>query len=210
MALPSVLTPILQLGDFDFLGFEEPESVTFGKEQAAYKHILIGGGRVIDLLGAGDPDISWSGYFTGFQAEFRARFLENLTKTGKSLLLKTSTFVKEVVVTRFTYGYHKVFPISYTITLQVVQDKTSPINVIIPGDLTDTVISALIEAQDIAILIANPSVSSAIALALIAAQEAAPLTGASNVQINAALAAAQAAQTAIGAAISAIETNIFG
>lgn len=208
--MPALLTPILQLGDFDFVGFEEPVAINFGKEQAAYKHILIGGGRVIDLLGAGDPDITWSGYFTGAQAEFRARFLEGLTKAGQPLLLKTSQFVRQVVITKFTYGFHFVFPISYTITVMVIQDETLPVNFIVPGDLTDTVLSAIIQAQDIAILINNPSVISALALALIAAQQAAPFSTASNVQLNAALSAAQNAQMAISAAIAQTETSLFG
>lgn len=206
----AITTPILQLGDFDFLGFEEPESVTFGKEQSATKHMLIGGGRVIDLLGAGDPDISWSGYFTGFQAEFRARFIENLVKAGKPLLLKTSQFVKNVVITRFTYGYHKVFPIAYSITLMVIEDKTLPVTFQVPGDITDTVLSALLEAMDIAILIADGSISSALALALIAAEEAAPFASASSASIAAALAAAQAAQVVIGTAIDTVEQKLFG
>lgn len=204
------LLPILRLGDFDFMGFEEPESLTFGKEQSSYKHVLIGGGRVIDLLGAGDPDITWSGYFTGFQGEFRARYIEGLVKAGKPLLLKTASFIKQVVITRFIWNFHKVFPISYTITVQVIQDQTLPVDFIIPGDITDTILNALIQAQDIAVLINNPSITSALALALTAAQLAAPFTGATNIQINAALAAAQAAQAAIGGAKNIIENNLFG
>lgn len=208
MPLP-ILTPVLQLGDFDFVGFEEPTEVRFGKEQLTYKHILIGGGRVIDMMGAGDTDISWSGYFTGFQAQYRAQFLQQMLSEGKPLLLKTSQFVKQVVIKDFTWGFHFVFPISYTITLQVIQDQTQPVDFLIPPDITFTIISALIQAQDIAILINNASVSSAIALALIAAQAASPFDQATNVQINAALAAAQNAQAAISAAISNIEGSIF-
>ncbi len=206
----ALLTPTLQLGDFFFTGFEEPTEVTFGKEQSVYKHILIGGGRVIDLLGAGDPDITWSGYFTGSTAENRARFLDGLTKSGKPLLLKTSQFVKNVVITNFTYGFHFVFPISYTITLQVIQDNTLPISFAIPGDLTIVVLSALLEMQDIATLINNPSVANSIALALLAAQEAAPFLSATSGQVNNALLAAQSAVTTINGAIQNVEKSLFG
>lgn len=207
--MPALLTPILSLGDFDFVGAEEPESVTFGKEQASYTHILIGGGHVVDLLGAGDPDISWSGYFTGIQAQFRAQYLENLCKQGQSLNLVTSTFVKQVVITRFTYGFHFIYPIRYTITLKVIQDLTLPVNYIIPPDITISVTSALIQAQDLAIQVGNLDVMNAIALTLTAIQNASPLTSAPNTAINASLIAAQNAQTAVSQAIAGAEAKIF-
>lgn len=203
----SALPPILSLGDFDFDSFELPTEVPFGKEQAAYKHTLIGGGRVIDLLGAGDPDITWSGFFTGFQAQDRARYLENQCKQGKQLQLKTSDYVKDVVITRFTYGFHFIWPIQYTISLMVVDDKTQPVNTLVPGDLTTEIIDALIQAQDIAALINDPSINSALALALEAAQLGIPFTD--NVAVNTALAAAFNAQAAIGAAIAGVQSNAF-
>jgi hypothetical protein len=206
----SLFQPVLQLGTFDFLRFEEPESVTFGKSQDTYVHQLIGGGRVIDVMGAHEPDIQWSGYFTGAQAEDRARFVESMTKKGNMLILTTSQFVKKVIIKDFTYGFHFVYPIAYSITLEVIQDLTLPVNFAVPGDLSDTILSALLEAEDIATLVADGSVQSAIALALIAAQEAAPFIGASNAVLNAALAAAQNAQAAIGAAINNAQAGLFG
>lgn len=206
----ALLTPVLKLGDFDFLDFEQPTAVTFGKEQSSYKHLIIGGGRVIDLLGAGDPDITWSGYFTGAQAELRARFLEGLVKAGQPLKLRTSDFVKDVVIINFSYGFHFVFPVAYTISLQVLQDDTLPVNIIVPGDLTDAIINTLLQAQDIAQLVANPSVTTALALALRAAQEVSPFDAAANTAIMAALSSAQAAQSVVGGAISSTEKSIFG
>jgi hypothetical protein len=206
----AILTPTLQLGDFIFTGVEEPESLKFGKEQSAHKHVLIGGGRVIDLLGAGDPDISWTGFFTGFQAPFRARFMETLVTAAKPLLLKTSSFVKQVVITSFSWDYHKVWPIQYTITVQVIQDQTQPINFQVPGDITDAILNSILEAQDLAILIADGSINSAIAIALIAADNASPFTSATNVELIAALSAAQGAQTAIANAITIAEKGLFG
>lgn len=207
--MPSLLQPVLSLGEFDFVGVEEPEAIEFGKEQMAYTHLLIGGGHVVDLLGAGDPDISWSGYFTGFQAEFRARFLENLCKQGQPLNLTTGDFIKQVVITRFTYGFHFVYPIRYSITLKVIQDLTTPVTIIIPPDITISVITALIQAQDYAAEINNPSVSSALALTLGLVENAAPLTGASSNDINAILSAAQNAQTTVTQAINQLESGLF-
>jgi hypothetical protein len=197
------------LDTFIFEGFEEPYEINFGKEQAAYKHVLIGGGRVIDLMGAGDPDITWSGYFTGFQAPLRARYLETLCNESKPLILRTNAFVKEVVITKFTYGQHEIWPIQYTITLQVIQDKTLPVNINVPGDLTITTLEYLFQAEALAALINNDGISGAIAAAIAAAEAAAPFDGASNAAIQAALSAAQNASSVVSSVISQTESNIF-
>lgn len=198
------------LDSFVFEGFEEPTEVVFGKEQAAYKHVLIGGGRIIDLMGAGDPDITFSGYFTGFQAPLRARYLETLCQQGTTLTLRTNIFSKDVVISKFTFGQHEKWPVQYTITLQVIQDNTLPINFAIPGDLTITTLEYLFQAENIAALISNPSISSAIALAIAAAEAAAPFDGASNEAIATALSAAQNASSVVNTAIGAATSSIFG
>lgn len=197
------------LDGFIFEGFEEPYELNFGKEQSAYKHILIGGGRVIDLMGAGDPDITWSGYFTGFQAPFRARFLETLCKEGKTLTLRTNVFVKDVVITKFTFGQHEIWPIQYTITVQVIEDKTSPVNFQVPGDLTITTLEYLFQAETIADLINDPDINSALALAVQAAQAAAPFDSAAGEAIAAALSAAQNASSVVDSVINSVTQDIF-
>lgn len=194
---------------FVFEGYEEPYELNFGKEQSSAKHILIGGGRVIDMMGAGDPDITWSGYFTGFQAPLRARYLETLCQQGQPLTLRTNAFVKEVVISKFTFGQHEIWPIQYTITVQVIEDKTLPINFAVPGDLTITTLEYLFQAETLAAAIENGDISSAIAAAIAAAQAAAPFDGASNEQIQAALAAAQNASSVVGTVINQTETAIF-
>lgn len=204
----SILDTVLDT--FVFEGFEEPYELNFGKEQSAYKHILIGGGRVIDMMGAGDPDITWSGYFTGFQASLRARYLETLCKQGQSLTLRTNSFVKNVVITKFTYGQHEIWPIQYTITVQVIEDKTLPVNINVPGDLTITVLEYLLQAEIIAALVNDGGINGAIGVAIQAAEAAAPFDGASNEAISAALSAAQNVSSLVGDAISATENSIFG
>jgi hypothetical protein len=204
------ILPVLTLGDFIFEGFEEPYEVVFGKEQAAYKHILIGGGRIIDLMGAGDPDITWSGYFTGFQAPLRARFLETLCNEGKSLTLRTNAFVKEVVITKFTFGQHEIWPIQYTITVQVIQDKTLPINFQVPGDLTITILEYLFQAETIAALINEGGLTGALGLAIQAAEAASPFDSAANEAISLALSSAQNVVSVANTLIGTTETAIFG
>lgn len=196
--------------DFIFDTFEEPTQVVFGKEQSTYKHLLIGGGRIIDVMGAGDPDLTWSGYFVGTAGIDRARYLEGLAMKGKALTLTTDQFVKQVIISRFTYGFHYIYPVQYTITVQVIQDLTLPVNFLIPGDLTDTIISALVQASDIATLVGDPNVTNALALANIAAQAASPFNAATAAQVSAALAAAQNALAAVNTAIAGNEAGIFG
>lgn len=195
---------------FIFEGFEEPSTVLFGKEQSSCKHLLIGGGRVIDLMGAGDPDITFNGYFTGLQAPLRARYLETLCQQGVTLTLRTNIFSKDVVIKKITFGQREILPIPYTITLEVIKDNTLPINFAVPGDLTITVLEYLFQVQNIAALVNDPDVNSAIALAIQAAEAAAPFDGASNEQIALALSAAQNAGSVINTAIGGLENSIFG
>lgn len=204
----SVLDTVIE--SFVFEGYEEPYEVNFGKEQSSCKHILIGGGRVIDMMGAGDPDITWSGYFTGFQATLRARYLETLCKQGQPLTLRTNAFIKEVVISKFTFGQHEIWPIQYTITVQVIEDKTLPVNFAVPGDLTITVLEYLFQAEAIAAAISNGGINGALAAAIAASEAAAPFDSASNAAISAALAAAQNAASVVNTVIGATESSVFG
>jgi hypothetical protein len=161
-------------------------------------------------MGAGDPDITWSGYFTGFQAPLRARYLETLCQQGQPLTLRTNIFSKDVVITKFTFGQHETWPVQYTLTVQVIQDNTLPINFAIPGDLTITTLEYLFQAETIAALINEGGIAGALGLAIQAAQAAAPFDGASNAAIQAALAAAQNAGAVVNGVIDATKAGIFG
>lgn len=109
----------LQLADVVFQGFEAPEQIAFGGEQALLVHKLPGGDRVVDAMGPDDRDLSWSGRFRGGAAESRARRLDELRRQGLPLTLTWGTFRYRVLVRSFEAQYQQ-FEIPYSISCTVL------------------------------------------------------------------------------------------
>ncbi len=127
------MTIILTLGAVVFQGFEVPETIPFGGEQALTVHRLPGGSRVIDAMGTNDDDIPWSGRFRGYQAESRARILEGYKNSATVLQLTYSGRRYQVIVQRFRGDFQQQFEIPYSISVCVVSDGSNPILGNIPG-----------------------------------------------------------------------------
>lgn len=121
------MTVILTLGGIVFDGFEVPDTIRIGGEQALVVHKLPGGARTIDAMGADDADIPWSGRFRGSEAESRARILESYRKSGQVVLLQWSTYRYQVIVQSFRADYQQPFEIPYTVSCSVVADESVPI-----------------------------------------------------------------------------------
>ncbi|WP_435018498.1 hypothetical protein TA3x_000472 [Tundrisphaera sp. TA3] len=116
----------LTLGDVSFRGFEIPESIDFGGEQALVVHKLPGGARTIDAMGRDDREIPWSGRFRGFDAESRAKQLDAYRIAGEPLTLTWGGFRYRVVVRSFEAKFHQPFEITYSITVCVAGDDLNP------------------------------------------------------------------------------------
>ena len=127
------MTVILTLGGVIFQGFEVPDTIAIGGEQALVVHKLPGGARTIDAMGRDDRDIPWSGRFRGSSAESRARILDNYRIGGQPLLLQWSTYRYQVIVQSFKADYQQPFEIPYSISCVVVADESTPILTGIPG-----------------------------------------------------------------------------
>lgn len=123
----------LTLGNVVFQGFEVPDTIRIGGEQALVVHKTPGGARTIDAMGADDSDIPWSGRFRGRSAESRARVLEGYRKSGQVLLLRWSTYRYKVIVQSFRPDYQQPFEIPYAINCAVVSDESAPVLTGIPG-----------------------------------------------------------------------------
>lgn len=188
----------LKLGDFTFDGtFECPQVIPGGGIQKLVDHDEIGGVRQTDAMGSFDNDVAWNGTFIGITAEDRVKYLNNLRKQGKDLVLSYSTFQFLVKIKSFTWNFKPNFFIDYQIVCTVIADQAQPINVIVPSAFNDTVLVDLAEALTLAELIKNPSVTSALALLNAAITNIPDLGGASNTQLVAILGASQAALNAI-------------
>jgi hypothetical protein len=90
------------LGSVTFQSFEVPERLTWGSEQRVIKHLMPGGNRVYDILGADDAPIEWSGIFNGANAQSRARQVDAICKAGKTVTLSWLGESRTVIVESFS------------------------------------------------------------------------------------------------------------
>lgn len=105
------------LGGVAFRDFEIPQAIEFGGSQKLAVHELVGGGRVIDVLGPEAGTIRFAGTFSGPDAELRAQLLDVARSAGAVLPLAWSGFAFEVVIADFTAVYQKSWWIPFGIEL---------------------------------------------------------------------------------------------
>lgn len=115
----------LVLGDFIFQDMEIPEKISgLGGKQAAAKHKLIGGARVVDAMGPDDGDPEWSGRFRGELATPRAQQLDEMRRSGQQFALSFGSFFYQVMIEEFTFDYERAYQIIYKIKLFVISAIT--------------------------------------------------------------------------------------
>ena len=123
----SAPTTTLQLGDFTFARFEIPSSIGFGVGQKVNIHELIGGTRVIDVLGPSPKALRWSGWFVGENALARARYLQHLCAAGAPLALTWDELNYTVIIKAVDPDYRLGWRIPYSIECEVVSDNATPV-----------------------------------------------------------------------------------
>jgi hypothetical protein len=196
------MAALLTLGGIVFQGFEVPESISTGGEQALVVHKLPGGARVIDAMGADHRDVSWSGRFRSGNAESRARLLDGYRIGGKQFLLQWSTYRYQVVVKSFEANYQQPFEIPYSVSCLVVSDESAPVLSGIPG--LDAIIgSDLGRALGLSDSLAVAQISTAVAttqqaISTVGTLKNAPASSLANITSSVA-----AAQQLVGASITA-------
>lgn len=116
----------LMLGDFEFLEFEVPESIAVRGKQNTVQHQLIGGRRIIDVLGTEYEPFTWSGIITGPRASDRVSALERMRDAGHPLMLTLDEYRFTVVITAFNPVYEYVWRRPYSIELAVVRNEGTP------------------------------------------------------------------------------------
>jgi hypothetical protein len=133
----------LSLGEVTFTNMEVPEKINFGGKQRVAVQALIGGGRVISVLGIDDGEISFSGIFSGSDAANRAQILDVARALGATLPLVWDRFFYAVVISEFTAEYRKPTLIPFTIHCEVVTDPVAalaalaaPLVSLVGNDLT--------------------------------------------------------------------------
>lgn len=115
------------LGGVAFRDFEIPEEIAFGGTQRLAVHQPVGGGRVIDVLGASAGEIAFEGVFSGPDAEQRVQLLDIARNTGAVLPLTWSGFAYMVVVAAFSACFQKSWWIPFEIRLVSVENLVTAI-----------------------------------------------------------------------------------
>lgn len=110
------------LGGVVFRDFEVPDAIAFGGKQRLALHQPVGGGQVIDVLGAEPDAISFTGTFSGPDAELRARTLDVARAAGAVLPLSWGGFAYRVMIASFSAVYRKSWWIPFTVELVPVLD----------------------------------------------------------------------------------------
>jgi hypothetical protein len=204
-----VATTFLTLGQITFANFEIPEKINFGGSQSLAVKQLVGGQRVIDAMGRIDDDISWSGLLFESTASFRAQFLDTLRVSGSPQPLTWGIFNYLVVVKEFKANFERYYQIPYTITVTVIQDLNKPLPILFPIGYNDAILAMLQDLNDLAALIADGGVISAMAVLSAAINAIPSLALASPVDLIPVVAAIAVVQTAVISAIGIKNSRIF-
>lgn len=110
------------LGGVAFRDFEIPVEIVFGGKQLVAVHQPVGGGRVVDVLGASPGEIKFGGTFSGPDAEVRAQLLDAARDAGATLPLAWGGFGYDVVIVSFSARYQKPWWIPFEIVLLSVEN----------------------------------------------------------------------------------------
>ena len=107
------MTTTVTLGLVKLEAFEIPTTIAFGGKQRLAIHDLPGGGRVVDVLGGTDTDITFGGIISGSDADTRAQLLDALRISGASLPLSWAEQYFIVIISEADFDYRKPWWIPY-------------------------------------------------------------------------------------------------
>ncbi|WP_240951152.1 hypothetical protein [Pseudomonas veronii] len=156
-------TTRLIVGDVEFTGLEVPESVTIGAKQQMVVHKLVGGKRIVDVLGVDYDNLSWSGWMTGATAGERVTALETLRDVGAPLAFSIDGYYFSVLIQSFNQRFEHVYRRFYSIDLLIVSSLDTPVTEnALAGTLDNLINSDVGESLGLASIINSSSVSSAI------------------------------------------------
>jgi hypothetical protein len=159
---------VITLGGVMFQDFEVPEKIRIGGAQRLAVHQLIGGGRVVDVLGDDPGKIEFSGMFTGSDAAARAQILDAATALGAQVPLLWDSFFYTVIIQDFQADYKKPWWIPFSIRCAVVTDPAAQLAEAagsVTGLISDDIASAMALAPQSGLSLSLGATASAAALA---------------------------------------------
>lgn len=153
----------LIVGDVEFTGLEVPESVTIGAKQQLVVHKLVGGKRIVDVLGVDYDNLSWSGWMTGSTAGDRVTALETLRDVGAPLAFSIDGYYFNVIIQSFNQRFEHVYRRFYSIELVIVSSLDTPITEnALAGTLDNLINVDLGESLGLASIINSDAVTTSI------------------------------------------------
>lgn len=153
----------VSIGDFVFDKWEIPEHIEWGGAQRLTVHKLVGGVRVIDVMGEDHSDISWSGIFLSPDASERADQLDKMRIAGEVVELIFAGRYYLVVISNFRADQRKGWHVPYTITCSVMNDQSA-----VGMDPPSILSQLLSDVQAVALLIGDVTALVAGAMAILA------------------------------------------
>lgn len=164
---------VISLGGVVLQDFEVPEKIVVGGGQRVAIHDLIGGGCVIDALGADAAAIEFGGFFSGDDAAVRAQILDAATALGAEIPLYWDSFFYIVVIKKFEFDFEKPWWIPFSLRCVVAQDPAAVV-----AGLVDTVANLVAADVSSAVSLAPQG---GLSLGLTGTPSLAGLTNAQNV-----------------------------
>jgi hypothetical protein len=153
----------LIVGNVEFTGLEVPESVSIGAKQQLVVHKLVGGKRVVDVLGLDYKNIRWSGWMTGATAGDRVTEIETLRDAGLPLNFNMDGYHFSVMIEDFEARFEHVYRRYYSIDLLVVSRLDAPITAnALAGTLDALINSDVGESLGLASVINSDSVTTGV------------------------------------------------
>lgn len=199
----------LILGGFEFLDFEIPTSIAIPGRQKTVVHQMIGGKRVIDVLGVEYDPITWSGIFTGSTTQSRINVLERMRDAGEVVTMTLDGYSFDVLITNFVTTYEFVYRRPYQIELAVVQRNDNPLQVdALTGALNALINSDIGNALGLADIIDVQSVTDAVTTVQSAVSTVEDFANATVDTIQTVVRPIIAAQQIIQSSISSVESSL--
>lgn len=199
----------LKLGDFEFGAYEVPTQLPgLGGVQAVAVHDLVGGGRVVDAMGAMPVDLSWAGLFFGAQALERARYVDSLRVAGRPLTLTWLDYRYQVVIANFAYSFMRFYRLPYQITCKVVTDATQPVTRQIPLSFDAAIMGDFNAANALSAVIGDGTLGSLMTTLQTAINAVSSFANAAQSTINSVLTPLQAVRTQIQTLITSVGLTV--
>ncbi len=198
----------LILGTFEFLDYEIPERLSIPGRQKTVLHQMIGGKRVIDVLGVEYDAFSWSGIITGANSGDRVTALEGMRDAGKPLTMTLDSYSFTVIITSFTPQYEYVYRRPYSIEVAIIARNDSPLKVdALTGSLDALVNSDVGKALDLSSVVNVSSVTSAVTAVQSAVSQVSDFAHATVDTVQTIVRPIVAAQTLVSQSISSLESS---